>query len=97
MVLKIAPKQGQPEEKTMKGVKYKWCGICGFWSKTHGTSEHQAKGKMTMAKHNNNPIYHIQLGYDNETISKAVGQLYRKCTSGMDKTKFLRVVRFYLT
>ena len=47
---KIAPKQEQPEEKTVKGVKYKWYGVCGFWSKTHGTSEHQAKGKITMAK-----------------------------------------------
>ena len=47
---KIAPKPGQPEEKTVNGVKFKLCATCGFWSKTHGTAEHQAKGKITMAK-----------------------------------------------
>ena len=46
---KLAPKDGDPETKTVSGEAYKWCGTCKRWSKgekAHLTDEHvKGKGK----------------------------------------------------
>ena len=50
---KLAPKDGDPETKTVSGEVHKWCGTCKRWSKgdkAHLTDEHvKGKGKTTPA------------------------------------------------
>lgn len=50
---KLAPKDGDPETKTVSGEVHKWCGICKRWSKgdkAHLTDEHvKGKGKSPTA------------------------------------------------
>ena len=40
-----APKDGEPTQKTVNGVLFKWCQKCrggkGHWNKTHSTDEHK--------------------------------------------------------
>jgi len=36
------PGQGEPKEKVVNGVTWKWCGRCGKWCKDHDTEMHRA-------------------------------------------------------
>ena len=40
-----APKDSEPQSKTVNGRSFKWCGKCTRWSTTHGTAEHTGKKK----------------------------------------------------
>jgi hypothetical protein len=40
---KTAPKTGESEKKDKDGRTWFWCGKCGRWSTTHGTTDHKGK------------------------------------------------------
>jgi hypothetical protein len=47
---RIPPKEGEPEEKQVKGTSLFWCGKCKHWNKSHRTSEHKSKADMTQPR-----------------------------------------------
>ncbi|WP_459421618.1 zinc finger CCHC domain-containing protein, partial [Marinobacter adhaerens] len=40
---KVPPPTGSPQQKTVQGKQWSWCGKCGRWSTTHGTDTHTGK------------------------------------------------------
>ena len=43
---RIAPKEGEPHTRTVKGVKWHWCGKCTRWNKTHLTKDHRTRAEI---------------------------------------------------
>lgn len=52
---RIPPKEGESEEKQVRGTPLFWCGKCKRWNKNHRTSEHKTKEEMAqLQKHDGN-------------------------------------------
>lgn len=44
---KVAPKQGDPHEKSVDNKTWKWCGKCARWTLSHKTDEHKDDRQQT--------------------------------------------------
>jgi uncharacterized protein Smg (DUF494 family) len=51
---RIPPKEGESEEKQVKGTSLFWCGKCKRWNKSHRTSEHKSKEELTQSQQGRN-------------------------------------------